>query len=293
MRHLITCVVVLGLGGASLGDTWTVDDDGPADFDNIQAAVNVASNGDEIIVFPGTYTSTASEVVHMLGKTVLLHSSSGPETTIIDGESTRRGITFDSNETSETIIKGLTIRNGHDIVGGGMYTQYSSPTIVNCTFENNVANWYGGGGGYGGGMYNQYGSPTLENCHFVGNYAFYSGGGMANAYNGNSTLRGCTFTNNAVDGYGGGMFCANCSPVLKDCTFTSNTSPGEGEGLRCFNSTLTIENCTFSDNDTYMSGTYTLNPPSGTDPCAADINVDGTVNIHDLLAVISAWGDCP
>ena len=52
---------------AALATTWTVNDDGKADFDNIQAAVDAASNGDEIIVMPGTYTGTGSEVVNMLG----------------------------------------------------------------------------------------------------------------------------------------------------------------------------------------------------------------------------------
>jgi hypothetical protein len=30
-----------------------------------------------------------------------------------------------------------------------------------------------------------------------------------------------------------------------------------------------------------------------TAPCLADINNDGSVNVSDLLAVISAWGVCP
>ncbi len=39
----------------------TVDDDGPADFDNIQAAINDANNGDTIIVADGTYTGDLME----------------------------------------------------------------------------------------------------------------------------------------------------------------------------------------------------------------------------------------
>jgi len=29
------------------------------------------------------------------------------------------------------------------------------------------------------------------------------------------------------------------------------------------------------------------------DPCSADINEDQIVNIHDLLALVAAWGECP
>ena len=101
MKKLITCLSVCVLSSATFATTWTVDDDGKADFDNIQAAVDAASDGDEIIVMPGTYTSTADEVVDMLGKAVWLHSSAGAELTIIDGEETRRVILCDTQETSK------------------------------------------------------------------------------------------------------------------------------------------------------------------------------------------------
>jgi len=31
----------------------------------------------------------------------------------------------------------------------------------------------------------------------------------------------------------------------------------------------------------------------GVVPCAADVNHSGTVNIDDLVAVITSWGNCP
>ena len=47
MKNLITCLVVCVLSGVAFADTWTVDDDGKADFDNIQAAVDAASDSDD------------------------------------------------------------------------------------------------------------------------------------------------------------------------------------------------------------------------------------------------------
>jgi len=39
-------LISMFLTSTALADTWTVDDDGKADFDNIQAAVDAASDGD-------------------------------------------------------------------------------------------------------------------------------------------------------------------------------------------------------------------------------------------------------
>jgi pectin methylesterase-like acyl-CoA thioesterase len=86
MRYLIAAAV-LGLAGSAMAETWTVDDDGAADFDNIQAAIDAASDGDEIVVEAGTYTSTQDgHVVNTLGKAITLRSSQGADVTIIDGD---------------------------------------------------------------------------------------------------------------------------------------------------------------------------------------------------------------
>jgi hypothetical protein len=238
--------------------TWTVDDDGKADFDNIQAAVDASSDSDEIVVMPGTYTSTAEEVVDMLGKEIHLHSSKGAEATIIDGEGTRRGITCSNGETSNTIIEGFTITGGYAYEGGGMYNNDSSPTLTNCTFTNNNAL------DQGGGMYNYYNSPTLINCTFTNNTTDGKGGGMHNNLFSSPTLTTCTFTDNTAN-YGGGMFNDDSSPTLTDCTFTDNTAhdgggmrnvdnAGLGGGMHNYNSSPTLTYCTFTNNTTDGKG---------------------------------------
>ena len=73
MKKLITCLVVCVLSGVVAAEIHHV----PADFPTIQYAIGAALDGDEIIVAPGTYTSTADEVVDMRGKEIWLHSSNG------------------------------------------------------------------------------------------------------------------------------------------------------------------------------------------------------------------------
>src|SRR5262249_31001335 len=55
------------------------------------------------------------------------------------------------------------------IAGGGMFNEYSSPTLTNVTFGGNSAD-------HGGGLFNYFSSPTLTNCILWGD----SGGEIGN-----------------------------------------------------------------------------------------------------------------
>jgi polygalacturonase len=54
----------------------------PADQPTIQSGINAASNGDTVLVAPGTY----KENINFSGKAITLKSSGGARVTIIDGE---------------------------------------------------------------------------------------------------------------------------------------------------------------------------------------------------------------
>lgn len=62
-------------------ETWTVDDDGSADFSRIQDAVDAASHGDTIFVYDGIYNENL-----VVAKSISLLGAS-KETTIVDGRS--------------------------------------------------------------------------------------------------------------------------------------------------------------------------------------------------------------
>jgi len=125
-----------------------------------------------------------------------------------------------------------------------MYNSHSSPELVNCTFsENNAVSFRGGG------IYNNYESnPTLINCAFSLNISV-TGGGMYNGNNSNPTLINCTFSKHFLVSSGGGIHNSASSPVLFNCTFIENEAYMAGAGM-CNegNSNPTLSDCTFSGN---------------------------------------------
>ncbi|GAJ08447.1 unnamed protein product, partial [marine sediment metagenome] len=219
--------------------TITVDDDGPADFDNIQAAIDAACCGGTIIVADGTYTGAGNRDIDFRGKVITVRSENGPENCIIDCNATQadlhRGFYFHSGEDANSIINGFTIINGYSNDGGGICCQESSPTITNCTIIGNSAERFVsrvGWCGYGGGIACGYGSgPTVTNCTFTGNEA-NNGGGMANENSSSPTVTNCTFSGNSATNYGGGMRNTRSStPTVTNCTFSGNSAGGTGGGM--------------------------------------------------------------
>jgi predicted outer membrane repeat protein len=216
---------------------------------SIQAAIDAASNGDEIEVAPGTY----NEAIDFKGKAVRLYSSSGAEVTTIDGAGHYHVVQCVSGEGPGTIIEGFTITGGNasgsgtNGYGGGMYCESASPTVTNCTFHGNEAV-------RGGGLLNENGSrPTVTNCTFSANSASWNGGGMYNISNSSPILTNCTFTGNTAssDTYGGGaMFNhTNSNPTVTDCIFAANTATTNGGAIYNYNSSNpALTNCIFTAN---------------------------------------------
>ena len=104
----------------TMSTTWTVDDDGPANFHTIQEAINAASNGDIIYVKAGIYSS-----IH-IDKSLILKGEN-KYTTIIDGGD---AILILSNNVR---ISNFTIQNAFQGWGSVYVDGY-----VNLTFSDNI-----------------------------------------------------------------------------------------------------------------------------------------------------------
>jgi len=226
-------------------DTW---------YKTIQAAINDANDGDDIEVAAGTYY----EDVNFSGKGARLYSSGGRDVTTIDANGAYHAVKCVSGEDANTILEGFTITGGNangpvdsDQRGGGMYNSGSSPTVTNCIFSGNSADFKGGG------MSNYYSSPTVTNCIFSGNSASSKGGGMYNEKS-NLTVNNCSFIGNS--GYeGGGMHTDWWNPTVANCTFSGNVAT-YGGGMNNNVSSPLVTNCTFRGNSAdYGGGMYNNN----------------------------------
>jgi hypothetical protein len=253
LKKLIFVLAYLLLAVPCGARTITVDDDGQADFNNIQAAINTAVNGDIIIVSPGTYISPGNRDIDFLGKPITVRSTDPNDpnivaATFIDCQNSGRGFYFHNSEDANSIVTGFTITNGRAAVGGGIYCLNSSPMLTNCSFINNLAS------DRGGGMYNKYNVPTIINCIFIGNNAGSLGGGMFNDSS-RSTLTNCTFSDNSSNYGGGGMCNAYLSrPTVTNCLFISNSAAVRGGGMYNYLSNPTVINCTLSSNSATRGG---------------------------------------
>jgi parallel beta-helix repeat protein len=124
--------------------TWTVDDDGPADFHTIQEAIYAASPGDTIYVYNGTYY----EHVY-LGK-LLSVIGENKYATIIDGSEyfNAVGIYY----AYGVKLTGFTIRNAE--IGIHLYNSYNNTIVNNIVTDITVIGPYSGGGIVLEGSYN-------------------------------------------------------------------------------------------------------------------------------------------
>ena len=275
MKAISPClvfVVSLVIVTSSAADIINV----PADQPTIQAGIDAASDGDEVVVAPGTY----NEVINFNGKAITLRSLDGPDVTIIDGTGLNNSVVkCISGEGLDTVLDGFTITAGNADFGGGMYNFGSSPTVANCTFSGNASV------GLGGAMANLENSPSLVlNCLFVDNMAGVPGppgaDGGAIHTNSDMTILNSTFLNNFASGAGGAIHNGG-NGTIANCLFVGNVAQQPGGAIHNFNScdctSSEITGCTFFGNSTVSAGGAIANAHTTTiiTNCIAWGNSDG------------------
>ena len=155
-----------------------------------------------------------------------------------------------NNDGSPSLFNCSFQDNRADNEGGAIYNADSSPTLTNCSFQDNRAD------NKGGAISNDDSSPTLTNCSFLDNLAGSSGGaiqagkrgGAIHSIGGSSAIFNCSFLGNQANSAGGAIYLESSSSTLTNCSFEGNKASGSG-GAICLKSTSTsFTNCSFQGN---------------------------------------------
>ncbi|MFN8176396.1 MAG: right-handed parallel beta-helix repeat-containing protein [bacterium] len=263
----------------AVGTTYHVAPDSSGDVANIQAAIDAAASGDEIILSDGTFTGDGNWDLNFGTKDLVLRSVNGYEATIIDcgfhgQEVVHSGVTLEGGQTGATVIDGLTIQailsHGDaraircvgaspviqrvrireslavdDVHGLGIFVESGSPIIVDCVFG--PTTWRTGGDG--AAIYGEESWLTVRSCSFTSCYGFpvvrLDGG----------TIEDCTFdgTRASEDDLGLCIRVAGGRASIVRCRFRHSF----GGGIAIDAGEVLVGTCAFENNTTdYAAGVY-------------------------------------
>ncbi len=241
---VINILLVFSCSGVFGDRIIYVDDDGPADFNSIQAAIDDANDSDIVLIRPGIYTGDRNRDIDFCGKAIIVRSvdPNDPDivtSTIIDCEGQGRGFNFHSGEGIDSVILGLTITGGVANDGSGILIQTSSPSIKYCNITGNSS---------GGGLHIKDGSPVISHCTISDNKSGWNGGGIF-SNDSSPIITNCTIIGNQAFNEGAGICCWDGTPSIRNCIIRNNiTTRRRGGGIACRRSNLEITNCIIADN---------------------------------------------
>ena len=271
----------------------------PADQPTMQDAIDVAQNGDTVLVAPGTYL----ENINFSGKDITVKSSNGNKVTIIDGGHSNSVVTFDSGEGRKAMLHGFTIQNGEannsatDFEGGGISISNASPTITgNIVKHNNAING-------GGGIAVQFSSALVQgnlvenNSQTPGYTGGTGGGGIAVNGTGLAQIIGNTVQNNnwASSNGGGIVLFAAGMPTLKNNIIDGNVADSEGEGggilIESESNAIIVQNLVYNNSAGQGSGIYFNVPEGYSGPVLINNTIVGTSASQGSAVYASGFDD--
>ena len=179
-----------------------VDDDGLADFNSIQDAINYSWHGDTVLVKPGIY----GENIYFNSRAITLTSENPHDPNVVDStiilKSSGYTVTFDFGEGSDSVLTGFTIR------GRGVHCYASSPTITKNTITecDNT------------GIYGKFDAAPTISYNTITNNSSYG-------------LRGChgLIIENTISDNTRGLY--NCDGEIQDNEIIINSGTNKGAGL--------------------------------------------------------------
>ena len=233
---LIALFLLVSAGPARSETLW-VDGGGLTPFVEIQDAIDVAAEGDLILVFPGTYGP-----IDFDGKGLVVRSTDGPALTTIDASAVGgAAVTIDDFTPADLLLHGFTITGG---------TGFDEPAVVATV---------------GGGVFiNRNAEGRVSGNVITGNSAEL-GGGFAIVDSTPEIINNTIVANTAsVAGGGGWLF----NPVLTDVVplacndYLGNSGAGAG-GLYLAEGVVDVTNSVFDGNTGERGGLWVAAPVEG------------------------------
>jgi hypothetical protein len=191
---------------------------------SLRNAIQLAASNMNVTFAPnvtGTITLTSGELVISKNLSVL---GPGAKVLSVDGNNSSRAFHITAGTA---LLSDLTITNGTNSFGGGIYNQ-ATLTVSNCAVVGNRALRQGGG---------------------------ISSGGVLTAWNTTIAQNQIGGSSSSTAGWGGGLLNLDTGSrmvTLVNCTIASNTAAGgtspAGGGIFSFDGTLKLTNCTVAGN---------------------------------------------
>jgi hypothetical protein len=191
----------------------------PLDYATIQDGIDATVSGDTVLVGPGTYTGDGNRDISFNGRNIVLMSSDGAATTILnclaDYSSQHRVIALISGEDSTAVVDGFTIQAAYSSDGAIVIANGTSATIKNCIINTCTAPIIDGSSGAITIRNNS--SPLIDNCIIKRNNA----SGIA-IWGSQPEIRGCLIYLNEMNG----IYINYGDAIIVNCTIARNKLDG-------------------------------------------------------------------
>ena len=146
-------------------------------FDSIQEAIDLANDGDTIVVREGVYYESIDflgKSIHVTGFDPNTEAQRNRPCPMIDADYQDTVVTFAAGEDSNARLSGFTLTRGFGRYAGGILCVGSHPRISNCLIVGNRAESLLGGGA----VYCSDSNAVFDACTMSGNYGGPAGGGF-------------------------------------------------------------------------------------------------------------------
>jgi Peptidase family M28/Right handed beta helix region len=257
----------------------------PQDYATVQAAIDAATDGDEVLIAAGTYSGPGNSLINVGGKVLTIRGEAGPTACIIDAGAALRGFLFQTDEGPATVLRDLTLRGS---TRSAVFCNGTSPTIVNCIVTG-VSSSLGDGGAI---ALTRRANPLIVGCKIIGNSAAASGG-ISIGLGCRPLLLNCVIAENTGGAGGGAMLLGTALPTFVNCTIAANAASGIGGGFYLMQeptnrSLLTLQNCIVWGNTAGTQGPQIYAGPT-TAISATSCDVQGGQAAIRGGGAVSAW----